>query len=356
MSESDGLPNTSTGVGGAPKSALDSINKSGGEQSTGEDKKRSSNGDPDAGDMKTDDTQSYGEKSALGTPKCDQAKDEQKNPYTKNLRGKILQHTRTAWGASPTMFTAVIAVTTVFMWLNARDALRHAIEESRKSGDNISDQLDLAERQVAVSEKLAAATERIATADRAWVFVRFIGLSGQEFVYDRMPHMEATVRFALDNHGDTPAKITAIKTTLYAEQKYVEEGDFPSGYVEIDPDNRKHDVFMNQETVYVRDSANRFFFFDHEYDPDMPFNYREGDLRELIVAGHAASDVLEAKFKFSNAAPVRENDIIRHWWHVEISYQDIYQTERRTCLFARVGHAEYYLPTHLTDHRHNYWN
>ena len=213
------------------------------------------------------------------------------------------------------------------------------------------------QQQFKITQTAAHAAERGSYADRAWLFVKFLGMDEPQYRQEPKSPLEhvVVVRFAIENHGRTPAQIDNLELELYTE--LTPPNTLASGYdfVEMDPDDPKHKRDFRMAGV---SHISGMFSTESNYIMGT-YKIRRTD---LVVAG--SNDVRELSVEFSspqgplggiadiNARPHGE---ARYWLHVEVPYRDIYQIERRTCFFARIDENGHYLAEHISHDRHNYW-
>lgn len=204
------------------------------------------------------------------------------------------------------------------------------------------------------TQQAAIASERASFGNRAWLSVQFLEIGEPIGTVERAMGRAAniSVKFLLQNHGVTPARIKNLEVLLYAVDEVGTDENDPY-IIKIDPDNPEHTQYNNEPQHVWDDSSGRQI---KGRNLDMASSF--GEIRqELMIPGNGGSSAIMAEFQIvppDSFFDSKDSQRLDYWLLVDIPYLDVYQIERRTCFFAHVAGQDAFMADHISKERCNY--
>lgn len=239
-----------------------------------------------------------------------------------------------------------------------RDTLAQMKLDSAAQSSQFASQLSVVKNQVAASGRMADANERASFANRAWLSVHYLEMGEPREFVERVAGLQGAmkVKFLIQNHGITPARINELQASLYIVPSPGSLEPVDSAVIRIDPDNPAQYEYRTSDVRHAIDLQSGRDILG--YSTDM-FSGGGVIRQELMILGNGGTNTIEVEFIFTPPYGFFERDsgeVLRfdYWLHVEVPYLDVFQMERRTCFFAHVDGSDAFLADHIPSDRHNY--
>jgi hypothetical protein len=205
-------------------------------------------------------------------------------------------------------------------------------EEIHSGGKDTHDLASAAKDQAAATKSSAAATEVEATSNRAWIFVSYDVPQAPQVIRDSI-----TIKFSIQNVGQTPAVITGITTHLFVSTGPMFFSDAPDPFSRVAEESRE-----SYEMPLVSGKSDFIFGEDISTHP--------------VVSPNSKISAIQATFSFKNRQ-FGPGSAHGSWFYCQIIYKDIFGTERHTAYYVGLyGAMAEYPKNRDIDEKYNKWD
>jgi hypothetical protein len=190
-------------------------------------------------------------------------------------------------------------------------------------------------------QKQSISADRSATANRAWLFVKFVSHTPVERTGAMPPRFVTDLVFTIYNAGQTPAVITKISAHMFW---VVGTGDVPMILSSFEPDPIKDRSLGEAMLMGLTNMQTGEEYLHNMWFAEEPpkWNRLSEATNQVIIPAASPPNPITGRFLFQRAgiSDANTQDAINFsqlWFYCWVTYKDVYGIDRDTSYYARLA-------------------